>query len=59
MDEESTFDLADYADLMYQDYVPKESCKCDFYFEYVSEGEFSPLSTQPVVTKTSLLPQEF
>lgn len=41
MDEENYFDLASYADLMDEDCVPKEVCKCNIYLEYVSKGESS------------------
>lgn len=61
MDEENTFDLANYIDLIDEDYVTKEVCRCDFYIEYVPEGESSPLSTQPTGAKTvetPLPPQE-
>lgn len=56
MDEENCFNLADYADLMDEDYVSEEACTYDFYLEYVPEGESWSSSAKPVGTEATETP---
>lgn len=51
MDEDNSFDLANYADLMDENYIPKEACKSAFFLEFVPEGEPSSSSDKPAGTE--------